>query len=71
MFAAAGYDVTDGYSDDLLDDLVVSGTREEVAAGLQRWVDAGMTEVIAHPLAGEDRASCWTEAFEASALAAR
>ena len=71
MFAAAGYDVTDGYSDDLLDDLVVSGTREEVAAGLQRWVDAGMTEVIAHPLAGEDRASCWTEAFEAAALAAR
>jgi len=50
MFAAAGYDVSDGYPDALLDDLVVSGTEAEVAAGLQRWRDAGMAEVIAHPL---------------------
>ncbi len=57
MFTAAGYDVSDGYGDDLLGDLVVSGTAEEVAAGLHRWRDAGVDEVLAQPLVDrEDRA---------------
>jgi F420-dependent oxidoreductase-like protein len=71
MFAAAGYDVTDGYGDDLLDDLVVSGTEAEVVAGLQRWIDAGMGEVLAFPLLEEDREASFASAFAAVAQAAR
>ncbi|MFN8639411.1 MAG: LLM class flavin-dependent oxidoreductase [Dehalococcoidia bacterium] len=71
MFAAAGYDVAEGYSDALLDDLVVSGTEAEVAAGLHRWRDAGMSEVLAHPLLDpEDRAGSIARAFAAVATAA-
>ena len=70
MFSAAGYDVSDGYSDDLLDDLVVSGTVEEVAAGLHRWRDAGIDEVLAQPLVDrEDRAGSVERSFAAVALA--
>ena len=72
MFAAAGYDVTDGYGDDLLADLVVSGTEAEVVAGLQRWREAGMGEVLAHPLIdANDRAGSVAAAFAAVAAAAR
>ena len=71
MFAAAGYDVTEGYGDDLLDDLVVSGTEDEVVAGLQRWIDAGVGEVLAHPLLEEDRDASIAAAFAAVARAGR
>ncbi|MDA0350807.1 MAG: LLM class flavin-dependent oxidoreductase [Chloroflexi bacterium] len=71
MFAAAGYEVTDSYTDPLLDDLVVSGTEAEVAAGLQRWIGAGMGEVIAHPLIGPDREGSLAASFAAVARAAR
>lgn len=72
MFAAAGYEVTEGYTDALLDDLVVSGTAEEVAAGLRRWRAAGMSEVLAHPLLDPaDRAGSIARAFAAVGLAAR
>lgn len=72
MFAAAGYDVGDGYSDALLDDLVVSGTEEEVAVGLHRWRDAGMSEVLAHPLLDPaDREGSMAGAFAAVGRAAR
>ena len=70
MFATAGYDVSDGYGDDLLDDLVVSGTEDEVAAGLRRWIEAGVSEVIAYPLFSEDRAASTKAAFAAVARAA-
>ena len=70
MFSAAGYDVADGYSDELLNDLVVSGSEAEVAAGLRRWIDAGMGEVIALPLQGEDREASTAAAFAAVAQAA-
>lgn len=69
MFAAAGYEVTDGYTDELLDDLVVSGTEEEVAAGLQRLIEAGMGEVLAQPLHGPDREESRAAAFAAVARA--
>lgn len=70
MFAAAGYDVTDGYSDELLDDLVVFGSEEEVAAGLHRWRDAGVDEVLAQPLVDrDDRATSVERSFAAVALA--
>lgn len=71
MFAMAGYDVTDGFTDELLDDLVVSGTEEEVAAGLQRWTEAGVGEVLAGPLHGPDREASRAAAFAAVARAAR
>jgi len=70
MFEAAGYDVSEGYSDELLEDLVVSGSAAEVAAGLQRWRDAGVDEVLAQPLVDrDDRAASIARAFEAVALA--
>ena len=71
MFAAAGYDVSEGYGDDLLDDLVVSGTEDEVVAGMQRWIDAGVGEVLAHPLLEEDRDASIAAAFAAVARAGR
>ncbi len=71
MFAAAGYDVSDGYGDDLLADLVVSGTEAEVVAGLQRWREAGMGEVLAHPLIdSNDREGSFAAAVAAVAAAA-
>ena len=72
MFAAAGYDVTDGYGDDLLADLVVSGTEAEVVAGLRRWRDAGIGEILAQPLVdADDREGSIAAAFAAVAAAAR
>ena len=68
--AAAGYDVTGGYTDELLDDLVVWGTEEQVTAGLQRWIEAGMGKVIAQPLHGPDREASRAAAFAAVARAA-
>ena len=70
MFAAAGFDVKGGYSDELIDDLVVSGTEAEVAAGLQRWIAAGMGEVLALPLRGPDPEASNAAAFAAVARAA-
>ena len=70
MFAVAGHAVAAGYTDELLDDLVVSGTEAEVAAGLQRWIDAGMGEVLAQPLHGPDREASTAAAFAAVARAA-
>ena len=70
IFAAAGYDVTGGYTDELLDDLVVWGTEEQVTAGLQRWIEAGMGKVIAQPLHGPDREASRAAAFAAVARAA-
>ena len=49
-WAAAGYTVAEGYSDALLDDLLVYGNEEQVAAGLRRWLAAGVDEVMAQPL---------------------
>ena len=71
-WAAAGYDVRAGYSDELLDDLLVSGTEEQVTAGLRRWIEAGMGEVLAHPLIDpNDREGSIARGFAAVARAAR
>ena len=70
MFAMAGYEVDGEYPDDLLDDLVVSGTEAEVAAELRRWRDAGMGEILAHPLLdADDRDGSLARAFAAVAAA--
>jgi alkanesulfonate monooxygenase SsuD/methylene tetrahydromethanopterin reductase-like flavin-dependent oxidoreductase (luciferase family) len=68
----AGYDEAEGYSDALLDDLLVSGSEAEVAAGLVSWIKDGMGEVLAHPLLDQnDRAGSLAHAFAAIARAAR
>jgi len=70
MFEAAGYDVDDGYSDALLDDLVVSGSEAEVAERLGSYIEAGCGEVLAAPLIDpEDREGSFERAFAAIALA--
>jgi len=72
MFNVAGYDVSEGYPDDLLDDLVVSGSADEVVAGVRRWLDNGVAEVLAHPLLDpEDREASRLAAFEVLGRAAR
>jgi alkanesulfonate monooxygenase SsuD/methylene tetrahydromethanopterin reductase-like flavin-dependent oxidoreductase (luciferase family) len=72
MFEAAGFPIEDSYSDALLDDLAISGSAEEVAAGLLALLDAGMGEVLAHPVIDpDDRAGSTERAFGAIALAAK
>ena len=46
----AGFDPAAGYSDALLDELMVYGGEMEVAAGLGQWIKDGMGEVLAHPM---------------------
>ncbi|MBT5773086.1 MAG: LLM class flavin-dependent oxidoreductase [Dehalococcoidia bacterium] len=70
MFEAAGYDVNDGYSDELLADLVVSGSEAEVAERLGSYIEAGCGEVLAAPLIDpEDREGSFERAFSAIARA--
>ena len=68
---AGGFDATEGYSDELLDDLVVSGDESEVAETLGSWREAGVGEVLAHPLFEPDnREPALKSAFAAVARAA-
>lgn len=71
MFERAGFEVGEtGYSDALLDDLVVSGTPEEVRAGLRRYMDEGCGEVLAAPIVDpDDRTGSIARAFDAIAAA--
>ena len=57
MFAAAGYgDLSGGLTDELIDDLVVSGTATAVRARLEEILGEGAGEVLVHPLViGDDR----------------
>ena len=55
MFREAGFpQANEAYSDELLDDLVVSGTEDEVVSRLLTYIDAGCGEVLAHPLIETD-----------------
>lgn len=73
MFEQAGFALGDGtYSDALLDDLVISGTEDQVAAGLRRYLDDGCGEVLAAPLVDpDDRDGSIARAFAAVAKADR
>ena len=73
MFAEAGYgDVSSGYSDALLDDLVISGSEDEVAEGLRALAASGVGEVLAHPILDpDDREGSIARGFAAVASAAR
>ena len=67
MFREAGFpQANEGYSDALLDDLVVSGTEDEVVERLLTYLDAGCGEVLAHPLmAADDREGSINRALQA------
>jgi F420-dependent oxidoreductase-like protein len=67
MFERAGFSgASDGDSDELIDDLVVSGDEETVATELAAMVDAGMDEVLAAPLIDpDDREGSIARAFAA------
>jgi len=67
MFEAAGYpDAADGYSDELLDNLVVSGTEQKVAERLAGYVTDGAGHVLAAPLIEtDDRDASLARAFAA------
>ena len=71
MFNMAGYDVSGGYTDEMLEDLVVWGTEDEVVDKLKNWTAAGMSEVIASTLYGPDRAESIESVFAAVARASR
>ncbi len=71
MFTQAGFaDASEGYSDALLDDLVVSGTEDEVAERLRGYLDAGIGQVLAQPVVDpSDSAGSIERAFRAVAAA--
>ena len=73
MFREAGFpQAAEGYSDELLDDLVVSGTEAEVVRRLRSYIEAGCGEVLAHPLLDlDDREGSIDRAFRAVAAAER
>ncbi|HJM89813.1 MAG TPA: LLM class flavin-dependent oxidoreductase [Dehalococcoidia bacterium] len=73
MFERAGFGVAeDGYSDELLDGLVISGTESEVAEQLAALIDDGMGEVLAAPLIDNgDRETSIAASFAAVARAAK
>jgi len=59
MFADAGYPINpDGsVSPELIDDLVVSGTQEEIASALRHRLDLGFDVLMVNPLRTDDDAS--------------
>lgn len=71
MFERAGFPgAADGYPAELLDDLVVCGSEDDVVAGLRRYIDEGCGEVLAAPLIDrEDREGSIERAFRAVARA--
>ncbi len=73
MFHAAGFpEASTGYSDAMLDDLVVSGTEDEVAARFAQMIEDGCGEILAHPLLDPaDREGSIERAFHAVAAAHR
>jgi len=69
MFAEAGYEVSEGLTDSLIDDLVIFGDETAVAEGLQRLRVQGADEVIVHPLLTQDRDSSLRSAWRSVAIA--
>src|SRR5579883_482911 len=71
MFRTAGYpDAADGYSQELIDDLVISGSEADVARRLRERAAEGFGEVMAMPLiTGEDRDQAFRRSMAAIARA--
>ena len=57
MFADAGYplDAAGQVTDDLIDNLVVSGSEDEIREQLVARLEAGLDELLVNPLFGPDR----------------
>ena len=72
MFEEAGYPgVAEGYSDALLDDLIISGSEQDVAEQLHALGALGFGEVLAAPVIDpDDRESSIARAFAAVGRAA-
>ena len=52
MFAASGWPLAEGdtaWPEELLDHLVLSGTDDEIVAGLRHWLDQGADELLVDP----------------------
>ena len=71
MFRTAGYpDAGEGYSPELIDDLVISGSEAEVARRLRERAAEGFGEVMAMPIiAGDDREASFRRGLTAIARA--
>src|SRR5579885_2325875 len=71
MFRTAGYpDAGEGYSQELIDDLVVYGSEAEVARRLRERAAEGFGEVMAMPIiAGDDREASFRRGLTAIARA--
>jgi len=71
MFKEAGFPgANEGYSDGMLDDLVVSGTEAEITERLRGYIVDGCGEILAHPLLEpDDRAGSIARAFGVVAAA--
>lgn len=69
MFAKSGYpDAGEGFSQALVDDLVVYGTEKTVASKLAEIAASGLGDVLAYPLmVGSDPVKSFTQAFAAVA----
>src|SRR6478672_2509866 len=50
MFAEAGYDTSQGFTDVYLDDTLAYGDEATVASKLRSFISRGAAEVIAHPV---------------------
>ena len=63
MFALAGYpeaEQLNGWSDRMLREIVISGPEQDIAARLQRFFDAGASEVLVSIIpAGPDKQASW------------
>jgi alkanesulfonate monooxygenase SsuD/methylene tetrahydromethanopterin reductase-like flavin-dependent oxidoreductase (luciferase family) len=69
-WAAVGYDTKAGYTDALLDDLLVYGSAAQVGEGLRGWLAAGMGEILAQPIIDpDDPPGSIARAFQAIAAA--
>jgi F420-dependent oxidoreductase-like protein len=73
MFKAAGYaDTAEGFPDELVENLVVSGSEEQIIERLAQIRREGAAEVMAHILfVGDDREAYQDRAFELLARAQR
>jgi len=75
MFAAAGYPEakeTEGWSDGMLDAVVLSGTEETVAGRLRELFDWGSDEILVSVVtAGTDRAGSWDRTVRLLAQASK
>jgi F420-dependent oxidoreductase-like protein len=73
MFKAAGYaDTAEGFPDELVENLVVSGSEDQIIERLAQIRREGAAEVMAHILfVGEDREAYQDRAFEMLARAQR